>query len=273
MPQHSRDWISQNIWGQDYLQHTITVALYLIVCLCWGTTWLAIEIAVESSPPLTAAGLRFIIAAPMLFIFAGARQASIFYPAGQKQFFYFITLFYFALPYWLLNFGEQYVSSGLTALLFSTMPIFILFFSWWLLKERIYLSQILGIITGFSGLTLILINQDMYMSYSGLIGVAAILVAAIMHGFCYVLTKKTAENINTITFNALPIGVSGLLLLSLGIIIEKPQFASFSSESIFALFYLGIVASVGGFIVYFYLLKRMSPIILSFVFIIWGCTR
>ena len=50
---------------------------------------------------------------------------------------------------------------------------------------------------------------------------------------------------------------------------EQPDFASISTRSWMALTYLGLCASVGGFIVYFFLLKRLSPVILSFVFIIF----
>ncbi|HSX89456.1 MAG TPA: EamA family transporter, partial [Pseudomonas sp.] len=51
----------------------ITSLLFLIVCLSWGTTWLGIKIAVESVPPLTAAGLRFLIAFPLFLAFAALR--------------------------------------------------------------------------------------------------------------------------------------------------------------------------------------------------------
>ncbi len=252
-----------------WLPHLVTSVLFLIVCLCWGTTWIGIEIAVETSPPLTAAGLRFLIAAPMFAAFALACKSKLLYPAGHRLFFWFITLVYFAIPYWLLNFGQQFVSSGLTALLFSTMPVFILIFSGLILKQRIYPSQLAGMIIGFTGLALIITGQGMHLSYSGLIGVIAILSAAVMHGLCYVTTKKLGKDIDIITFNTLPIGVAGVLLLASGLVLEGPDFYAFSKSSVLALLYLGIVASVGGFIVYFFLLKRMNPVILSFVFIIF----
>jgi drug/metabolite transporter (DMT)-like permease len=252
-------------WGS----HLITAILFLIVCLCWGTTWIGIEIAVETSPPLTSAGLRFVIAVPMFVAFALGSKARMIYPASHQLFFWYITLFYFVFPYWLINFGQQFVSSGLTALLFSTMPVFILIFSGIILKQRIFLSQAIGMVIGFSGLVLVITGQGLHLSYSSSIGIIAIMSAAIMHGLCYVMTKKLGKDIDIITFNTLPIGVAGVMLLASGIFLESPEFSTFSLNSILALLYLGIVASVGGFIVYFFLLKRMNPIILSFVFIIF----
>ncbi|RBB92265.1 EamA family transporter, partial [Pseudomonas sp. MWU12-2115] len=93
--------------------------------------------------------------------------------------------------------------------------------------------------------------------------------AALLHALCYVVTKKHGSTISVITYNTLPIGIAGLLLCLAGLGIEHPDFSAISLRSWGALLYLGLAASVGGFIVYFFLLKRLNPVILSFVFIIF----
>ncbi|WP_408004018.1 DMT family transporter [Pseudomonas frederiksbergensis] len=247
----------------------ITSALFLIVCLSWGTTWLGIKIAVESVPPLTAAGLRFLIAFPLFLTFAKLRREPLLFPKESRWFFAFVTLSYFSLPYYLLNYGEMHVSSGLTALLFSCMPVFILIFSAVFLHQKIFVSQVIGIAIGFGSLYMIIRSQGLHLDHAEFFGVIAILAAAIMHALCYVVTKKQGSAISVITYNTLPIGIAGLMLLSAGLVVETPAFETISLRSWGALLYLGLVASVGGFIVYFMLLKRLSPIILSFVFIIF----
>ncbi|NWB19710.1 MULTISPECIES: DMT family transporter [unclassified Pseudomonas] len=247
----------------------ITSVMFLIVCLSWGTTWLGIKIAVESVPPLTSAGLRFLIAFPLFLCFAWVRREPILFPRESRWFFVFVTLSYFSIPYYLLNYGEMHVSSGLTALLFSCMPVFILIFSALFLRERIYFSQVIGIAIGFGSLYMIIKSQGLHLDHAELFGVLAILAAAIMHALCYVITKKQGSAISVITYNTLPIGIAGLMLFVAGLWFETPTFEDITLRSWSALFYLGLVASVGGFIVYFMLLKRLSPIILSFVFIIF----
>jgi len=254
---------------KPWLGGLLTGLLFLCVCLSWGTTWLGIKVAVETVPPLTASGLRFLIAFPLFIAFALIRRDPIFFPRGTLGFFIFVTLSYFSLPYYFLNYGETHVSSGLTALLFSCMPVFILAFSALFLKERIYLSQIIGIAVGFGSLYMILRVQGVRVDHAEFLGVVAILAAAVMHALCYVITKKKGAEISVITYNALPIGIAGLLLFVCGWVVEKPQFATISERSWWALVYLGICASVGGFIAYFILLKRLSPVVLSFVFIIF----
>lgn len=252
-----------------WLTGLITSVLFLIVCVSWGTTWLGIKIAVESVPPLTAAGLRFLIAFPLFLGFALLRREPLRFPRQSRWFFVFVTLSYFSVPYYLLNYGEMHVSSGLTALLFSCMPVFILMFSAIFLREKIYASQVLGIAIGFASLFMIIRSQGLHLDHAELFGVLAILAAAILHALCYVVTKKHGSAISVITYNTLPIGIAGLMLASAGLVAEAPAFGAISLRSWGALFYLGLVASVGGFIVYFMLLKRLSPIILSFVFIIF----
>lgn len=255
--------------GQQWFPGLLTSVLFLIVCLSWGTTWLGIKVAVESVPPLTASGLRFLIAFPMFLGFALIRREPVFYPPGSVWFFAFVTLSYFSVPYYLLNYGEVHVSSGLTALLFSCMPVFILLFSALFLREKIYFSQVVGIAIGFGSLYMILRSQGLRLDYAETLGVAAILCAAVMHALCYVITKKKGVAISVITYNTLPIGFAGLMLFTLGVGLEQPHFAEITARSWWALIYLGLFASVGGFIVYFHLLKRLSPVILSFVFIIF----
>ncbi|SDT44041.1 putative membrane protein PagO [Pseudomonas asplenii] len=252
-----------------YAAALLTSLLFLIVCLCWGTTWLGIKIAVESVPPLTAAGLRFLIAFPLFLGFAVWRREPLCFPRERRGFFVFVTLCYFSLPYYLLNYGEMHVSSGLSALLFSCMPVFILIFSALLLREKIYRSQVFGIVMGFASLFMILRSQGLRLDHAELFGVLAILATAVMHALCYVITKQKGQAISVITYNTLPIGIAGLMLFVAGLGLESPHFDAITPRSWGALFYLGLVASVGGFLVYFLLLKRLSPVILSFVFIIF----
>ncbi|MGF6669371.1 DMT family transporter [Pseudomonas monsensis] len=255
--------------SKPWLAGLFTCTLFLIVCLSWGTTWLGIKIAVESVPPLTAAGLRFLIAFPLFLSFAVWRKEPLLFPRQSRWFFLFVTLSYFSLPYYLLNYGELHVSSGLTALLFSCMPVFILVFSSLFLREKIPPTQMLGIAIGFASLYMIIRSQGLHLDQAEWLGVLAILCAAILHALCYVVTKQHGSAISVITYNTLPIGIAGLMLLIVGLNLETPVFKDISARSWGALLYLGLVASVGGFIVYFILLKRLSPVLLSFVFIIF----
>lgn len=247
----------------------IILLLFIVVCFTWGTTWIGIKIAVETVNPLLAAGLRFVIAFPFLVFITIVAKSPIFFPRKSLHFFLLLTLFYFTIPYFLISYGEQYVSSGLTSLLFSTMPIFSIIFAKIILKDKIYFNQLIGITIGFLCLIYILVSEGFILSYTDFLGVISILLAALMHGFLYVYSKKAGAGINVFTFNTLPIGVAGIVLCLLSFLFEENNLQNISLNSWLALIYLGIFASVFGFIAYFFLLKRMSPVVLSFIFIIF----
>src|SRR3954465_11147230 len=101
--------------------------LYLIVVGVWGTTWLAIKSAVASIPPITASGLRFAIAFPLLaLIITRMPNARLRYPPGHRRLFALAMLAYFAVTFALMNLGSAVVPSGLAAVLFATVALFIL---------------------------------------------------------------------------------------------------------------------------------------------------
>ena len=251
------------IW---YATRTVLSILFVIVCLCWGTTWLAVKIVVETIPPFTSTGLRFFIAFPMFLMLAKIQGEAIWFPKGYLFSFIYLTVFYFTIPYWLINFNAQYVSSGLMALLFSTMPIFTLILSAIILKERIFFSQIMGIVIGFLGL-LMIVRLHLSLNYSNLIGVILLLIAAVMEAFSFILIKKRCKDISVITLHVFPMGIAGILLTIVGLILEQPNFTEFSQDSILALIYLVFITLIVSAL-YFLLLRYMSPTILSFMFII-----
>ncbi|WCE32534.1 DMT family transporter [Vibrio sp. SCSIO 43137] len=250
-------------------KYLIYFILYSIVCLCWGTTWIGIKYATLSIPPLTASGLRFVIAFPFFLLIARVMKVPIFYPEGKTTFFWFITLVYFSIPYFLIGFASTQVSSGLISLLFSTMPIFIIIFSALFNDERCNSRQVAGILVGFTSLFFIILNQGISIGFTSYTGVIAVACAAALHGLCYVLTKKHGQGINVLTFNTLPVGIAGIGMTILGYFVEDWNVESFSQQSVFGLLYLGLIASVAGFLAYFYLLKRINPTILSYVFVIF----
>ena len=147
------------------------------------------------------------------------------------------------------------------------MPVFVLILSSIILKEKVFFSQGVGIAIGFLSLMMV-VKLYLNLGYSNLTGVVLLLISALMQGFMYIFIKKLGTHISSITLHALPISIAGTLLTVLGFVFERPNFAEFSKISVLALIYLGCLTLIGTNI-YFFLIKRMSLIVLSFVFIIF----
>jgi putative membrane protein PagO len=244
------------------------LALYLVVVAVWGTTWVAIKASVASIPPLTASGLRFAIAFPLLaVIVARTPGVSLRYPRGRGGLLALVTLAYFAGPYALMNLGGAVIPSGLSAVLFATVSIFIVGLSAPVLGAVISRRQAFGVGLALAALAALIANQTGVGGGADPLGVLALLAAAGLHAVVYVLLKRDAGAISPLTLNALPMGLAALLLCGAGLTFEHPDLSTVTGESLAALLYLGTVASVAGFLAYFQLLRRLGPVPLSLVFI------
>lgn len=247
----------------------ITLLLFISVCLIWGTTWLAMEVAVESIPPITATGFRFLLASPLLILLAYKQGVSLRFPKGKKVEFMLISLFYFALPFTLMIFGEQFISSGLAAIIFATMPVVILLFSVIIKGQRVALPQVAGLLIALASLIAIISNEMDISSNGSVIGVIALIVAVFMHASIYTSVQDRCKGIHVITYNALPSLAAAVLLLITGAIVEQPNLAQVSDNSLIAILYLGTVAGIGGIMAYFQLNKFASPFQASICFLIF----
>jgi putative membrane protein PagO len=244
--------------------------LYLTVVAIWGTTWIAIKSTVATVPPITASGLRFAIAFPVLALIVARRPGiPLRYPRGRARLFALVTAAYFVVPFALMNLGSAVIPSGLAAVLFATVAIFILLFSVPVLGTAIGPRQAGGVAVALVALAALIARQ---MGLGGEIhplGVLALLGAAVLHALVYVLLKRDAGTISPFTLNALPMGLAGLLLCATGVLLEHPDPAAFSAESWLSVAYLGAIASVIGFLAYFQLLRELGPVPLSLVFVLF----
>ena len=62
----------------------LTIFLFISVCLIWGTTWFAMEVALNSIPPIFATALRFLLAAPLLVLLAKILNQPLLFPKGKR---------------------------------------------------------------------------------------------------------------------------------------------------------------------------------------------
>src|SRR5688572_20747492 len=134
--------------------------VWLLLCCIWGSTWLFIKLGLEDLPPLTFAGIRFLIASAILFAIVAARGLAL--PRRRSDWFLLAVtgILAFSLNYGLLFWGEQYISSGLAALLQATIPAFGLVIAhFYLPGERMTRAKIAGVVLGVCGVGVVFSNQ------------------------------------------------------------------------------------------------------------------
>jgi len=249
-------------------RNLLITALFSAVALTWGTTWMAMKITVATVPPIFATGLRFLCAAPLLLLLARYRRVPLLFPVGQRGFQICVMLFYFAIPFTLMIYGERYTSSSLAAIIFATMPAAVLAASLLFLREKTSLQQLIGLAISIGALGTILWHETHAGGVSQLKGIIALVVAVLIHALMYVQCKKRCTGISVLSYNALPCLGAGILLTLTGLT-EAPDVHAFSTEALLAIVYLGVVAGVGGILCYFALQQVARPFQASLVFLVF----
>src|SRR6266850_305920 len=234
--------------------------VWLLLCCIWGSTWLFIKLGLNDLPPLTFAGIRFLIAATIVFSMIALRGVS--FPTNRRD----LTLLAvtgilsFSFNYGLVFWGEQYISSGLAALLQSTLPAFGLIIAhFYLPRERMTLPRMAGVLLGVVGVGVIFSNQLQVSGPRALWGSAALVLSAFCAAYANVLVKAYGLNLQPSVLAAGQMFFGLIPLLLIGIPLEgNPLKFHWTRMAIAALFYLAIVGSVIAFLLYYWLVQNMD---------------
>ena len=234
--------------------------VWLILCCIWGSTWLFIKIGLADLPPITFAGIRFVIASTILVSLALLRRAR--FPRTGKDWTLIAVsgALQFALNYGLVFWGEQYIPSGLAAVLQSTFPVFGLVIAhFYLPHERMTLSKVLGVLLGVFGVAVIFSDQLSIAGKMALLGSVALVLSALFGSYSNVLVKAYGTQIDPQMLAATQMVFGFVPLLAVGIPTEgNPLHFHWTTTAVICLLYLVVVGSVIAFALYYWLVRHMD---------------
>jgi len=234
--------------------------VWLILCCIWGSTWLFIKLGLADLPPLTFAGIRFVIACAILFVIIRLRHLQL--PRARADWILLAVagILSFGFNYGLVFWGEQYISSGLAALLQATLPAFGLVFAHlYLPGERLSWTKIGGVVLGVCGVGVVFSNQLAIAGRLALAGCVALILSAMFAAYSNVLVKKYGKHLDPAILAAGQMFFGLLLLLAVGISLEgNPLRFHWTPVALIALVYLAVVGSVIAFLLYYWLVLNMD---------------
>ena len=234
--------------------------VWLILCGIWGSTWLFIKLGLKDLPPLTFAGIRFVIACAIVFSIIRMRGMQL--PRARADWILLAVtgILSFGFNYGLVFWGEQYISSGLAALLQSTLPAFGLVFAHFHLpEERLSWARIGGVMLGVCGVAVVFSNQLAMAGRRALAGCVALILSAAFAAYSNVLVKAYGKNLNPAIMTGGQMFFGFLLLLAVGIPLEGNPFRfHWTPMAVIALLYLALVGSVIAFLLYYWLVLNMD---------------
>ncbi|PER56508.1 DMT family transporter [Bacillus thuringiensis] len=238
---------------------------YILVCIIFGTTFLTIKIGIEAgAPPLFSAGIRFFLAGIILMIIFKLKRKEIMPHIFSKRIMYAgfcLTFMTFASLYW----SEQYISSGLAAVLSATGPMMILLIQAKRNREKLQKEQLVALVIALIGVIFVsLPGMHQQVSFIWSIACIVLVIGELFYGIGSIRSKEILSDLSNVSpflINGIQMFYGGILLLIASIIVEQPNVTVLTSWSVqWPILYLIFIGSIGGHGLYYWLLSKTNPV-------------
>jgi len=236
------------------------LAAFAAVYFIWGSTYLGIRFAIETIPPFSMAGLRFLSAGAILFVGTALRGAG--RPTAEHwRSASVIGVLLLVTGNGLLTWAELYVPSGVAALLVATVPL-------WIVAldsvsgggSRPGKAIVFGLVLGLIGITVLIGPDALGGEPVHLVGAIVICAASFSWALGSVYSRSAPQTPSTLQNVGMQMLIGGALLLVGGLALgERVAPSEISSRSAWALVYLSIIGGIVSYSAYVWLLKVSTP--------------
>ncbi len=246
----------------------------LTLYLVWGSTYLAIRVAVETLPPFLMSGFRFLVASAIMVILIAVTRGFHF-TWGQLRYNVLVGGCMLLGGNGLVSWAEQEISSGVATLVVSLSPLFLVLLDWAVLRlsggklgDRPTLLTFVGMAVGFAGLV-VLVGPDLFSGaseYSNIGRMLALVAACFFWAAGSLMNRYAREPIEPFTGAALQMFWGGVWLVATGWLIGEGvglDVHKFTTSSLLAWGYLVVAGSLIAFTTYVWLMKHYSPSVIS----------
>jgi drug/metabolite transporter (DMT)-like permease len=230
--------------------------LFAAVSVLWGIPYLFIKLAVEDLSPIWVAFGRILVAFVVLLPYAW-RRGALRGLGSRWRILVVYSVIEICLPWPLIGFGEQRVSSGLAAILIAAVPLIVALIALRVdHEERAEGSRLVGLIVGFAGVV-VLLGLDVAGRPGELLGALAILLAAVGYACGPMIIKHRFRGIDPVGPVTASMGISALVLAPAAAF-SAPTAAP-SGEALLSVVVLGLACSALGFLLFFALIHEVGP--------------
>jgi drug/metabolite transporter (DMT)-like permease len=239
-------------------------SLYAALVVIWSSTWVVIKIGLEDVPPLLGAGVRFAIAGAGLLIAARALKRPLRTDAVLAT---TLAALPFAAAYGLIYWGEQYVPSGLAAVLFGVMPLYsATIASLALADEPLHARLLAGIAVAIGGLALAF-GESLALGDAewALVAAIACALAPLASAVGNVAIKRRGAALDAVVLNGWAMLGGGLLLLAASAPTEDWASAAWTGQALGSIAYLAAVGSALTFVTLTILLRELPAVTVSYI--------
>jgi len=249
----------------------------------WGASYLFIKVAVGVFPPATLVLGRVLIAGGLSWLILKLQGSGL--PRDRRDWVSFAGtgLLNGALPYTLITWGEQFVDTGVAAILIASSPIFtVIFAQFFLPDERLNVSKAVGILLGFVGVAALVGPDALLGARNSLLGDVAIVAASVSYGAAFIWTRLRMRRVAPMQATTGQLLMATLYILPVALIVDRPWTLDLTPTTetltaILALLTLAIVGTTLAYLLYYWLVKQVGATqtslvtyISPFTSIVWG---
>ncbi|HEX2104541.1 MAG TPA: EamA family transporter [Solirubrobacteraceae bacterium] len=246
------------------MSRPVVWSLYALLVVIWSSTWVAIKIGLEDTPPLFGAGVRFALAGAGLLVIARVRGRAL---RTDWVLATVLAALPFAAAYGLIYWGEQYVPSGLAAVLFGVLPIYVALIASVALHDEPLRARLFGgVALALAGL-IVAFGESVALGDAryAVAGAVACVVAPLGAAIGNVTTKRRAGGVDALVVNGWGALGGGALLLAASALAEDWGAAAWTAEAVGSISYLAVIGTAFAFVTLMNLLRELPAVTISFI--------
>jgi drug/metabolite transporter (DMT)-like permease len=238
--------------------------LYAVLVAIWSSTWVAIKVGLDDTPPLLGAGIRFALAGVGLLVLARIWGRPLH---TDRILATVLGVLPFAATYGLIYWGEQYVPSGLAAVLFGVLPIYVALLASVLLRDEPLRARLFaGVVLALAGLAFAF-SESVALGDSkyALVAAIACVIAPIGPAIGNVTTKRRGHGVDALVLNGWAALLGGVLLLVVSAVSESWGDAVWTVDAVGSILYLAVFGTAIAFVTLTRLLRELPAVTMSFI--------
>lgn len=229
----------------------------------WGGAFLFISLALNDFGPVSIAAWRVSLGAVVMVIIALLMSKQ--FPRGGKNWRYIFIVGFLnsAVPFFLISWGQQYISSAASALLMATGTFCTVLISHFTSHdERINRYRLLGVVIGFSGVFVLVFWDIIESGLGGLKGQIAVTIAGCSYAISSIISRRLSH-LPSISTSAGTMLTASLYMLPLAFFLENPLPQQVGTSSLLSLLYLGVVATALAMTIRFVIIRINGAVFMS----------
>jgi drug/metabolite transporter (DMT)-like permease len=256
------------------LKESKILLVLVTLSILWGSSFIAIKIVIDIIPPLLAFGIRFVVSGAMLlivYVFQKDRNKNKLFSKNQWKDALILGMLIILGGQGLLVWGAQYLSSGMTALLNSTIPLWVAIIALLVFRQRLGGKMVLGLIAGFAGLV-ILINPFSGNTHLNFTGIISLTLSSMFWAAGSLYSNRIHNSQSIFASAGLLLSLGGLMLITTSFEIGEfniLQISHITVNTMVAFSYLIFLCTSVGYAEFFWLLRVESASVAnSFAYIV-----